>query len=339
MRVGVLGINHKSADLNLREQLARACQKRFSPDYALFPAFSYVVLSTCNRTEIYFSSDDLPLAHTALLAVLRSEIKEEFEHRIYSYFASDCFFHLARVTAGIDSAILGETEIQGQVKQAYEVAALTQPLTKDLHFIFQKSLKIGKEVRSKAFLTRGLPELDDAILQAIKNTFTEIYDKKVLFVGISEINHKIFERFKKEGFKNITFCNRTKEKLMVLEAREKISILDWQDQEKWNFYDILVFGTKSTQFLLDHALPGTISHKLVLDLSVPRNVDPKVGKFPNISLLNIDQLNKTIERKRRQKKMFVAEVENRVISKAVASQIDIFRLKEIKGLQRLLCVS
>src|SRR5262245_20986881 len=116
MKVGVVGINHKLADLKLREQLAKNCQKCFGSLRAVNEHHHFILLSTCNRTEIYFSSEDLTTTHTYLLSILRMEVEGEFDHKLYSYFGVDSFCHLTRVTLGLDSAIIGETEIQGQVK-------------------------------------------------------------------------------------------------------------------------------------------------------------------------------------------------------------------------------
>lgn len=112
MRIGVIGINSKLASLQLRERLAKACQKHFALQNCLHGPHRIVQLSTCNRTELYFYSHDLAEAHTYILNVLRQEIQDEFDQKLYSYFGCDCFQHLCRVATGLDSAIIGETEIQ-----------------------------------------------------------------------------------------------------------------------------------------------------------------------------------------------------------------------------------
>ena len=192
MRVGVVGINHKLADLKLREQLAKACQKWFGALNAVHDNHYFVLLSTCNRTEIYFSSQDLAETHTYLLGILRVEVEEEFDHKLYSYFGTDCFSHLARVTLGLDSAIIAETEIQGQVKLAYENTSEYHSMPKDMHFLFQKSLGIAKKLRSELQLGRGMPNLEHAILQTGKHMFQNPEKASLLFVGASDINQKIF---------------------------------------------------------------------------------------------------------------------------------------------------
>ncbi|MCP5469074.1 MAG: glutamyl-tRNA reductase [Chlamydiales bacterium] len=309
MLIGILGINHKSASLSLREKLAKACVKRFHPSH--LHSLDFVPLSTCNRTEIYFSAFDLAQMQTYLLNILREEIEEEFEHCVYSYFGMDAFLHLARVTSGMDSAIVGETEIQGQVKQAYELAC-SKYLPHTLHFIFQKSLKIGKEVRSKSLLDRGLPTLEDTI-------FTKVgAKKKVLFVGISKINQKIFNRFVQKGVTDITFCNRTEGKSLGTKS------LPFRSLHLWQTYDVAIFGTRSPDFLITpQTILGT-RPRLVIDLCVPRNVDPRLSRQPQVTLYNIDQLNREIDRKRKLKAAALEKIEHEIIERGVERQFALF---------------
>ena len=318
MLIGILGINHKSATLHLREKLAKACSKRFHPHH--LHTLDFVPLSTCNRTEIYFSSYDLAQTHTYLLNILRQEVDEEFEHHVYSYFGIDAFLHLARVTSGMDSAIIGETEIQGQVKQAYEMA-IPRKLSAALHFLFQKCLKIGKEVRSNSLLTRGLPTLEDTLYSKAKEM--ELIDKKVLFVGVSKINQKIFRRFVQKKVANITFCNRSEEKLANMAA----SKLPWRDLYLWQTFDLIIFGTKSTDFLVGPQTIFGTKKRLVVDLCVPRNVDPRLEQQEALTLLNIDQLNAEIDQKRKLKVAALERIEQEIIERGVNRQHTLFKNK------------
>lgn len=330
MRVGVIGINHKSADLRLREKLAKACQRRFGNQNSLHLPFTFILLSTCNRTEIYFNSLDLAHTHTEILTILRHEIEEEFEHRVYSYFGSECFYHLACVTSGVDSALIGETEIQGQVKRAYEGAARFHCLTPELHFLFQKCLKIGKSVRSEKALSKGLPTIEEAVLHAAQNLLSDLEQRKILFVGFSEINQKIFFRFKQKGIENITFCNRSHKK-----ALEKIKLLSWDQFDQWGDFDLAIFGTKCPDFIISKP-PPACRWKLVIDLSVPRNVDPQIGRQKEITLLNVDQLNRLVDRKRRIKAAELAYLKSDIIADAVERQVAIFKLKEWQRCSKVL---
>lgn len=314
MRVGVVGINHKLADLKLREQLAKACQKWFGALQAVHDNHYFILLSTCNRTEIYFSSEDLTSTHIYLLSILRVEVEEEFDHKLYSYFGVDCFSHLTRVTLGLDSAILAETEIQGQVKLAYEAASEYHSLPKDLHFLFQKALGISKKLRSELQLGRGMPNLEHAILQTGKHMFQFPEQTRLLFVGASEINQKILGFLKSKNFHNMTLCNRSDDQADQLAGHYGVQHLSWAQLNKWHEYDWIIVGTKSPDYLIfqQEISQRSISQKLMMDLCVPRNVDPKLGQDPRITLLNIDQINRLLKIRHRRMNHILADAEQRV---------------------------
>lgn len=314
MRIGVLGINHKLANLKLRELLAQACQRRFSAGNFTHGQHHFILLSTCNRTEIYFCSDDLAATHTYLLNIFRHEVEEEFDQKLYSYFGKDCFFHLTRVTAGLDSAIVAETEIQGQVKNAYEVSAQFSQFPEELHYLFQKALKIGKKVRSTFLLNRGLPEIEHAIFNTGLHFFQNIDLARVLFVGISEINQKILHFFKSKNLHDVTICNRTKENAQDLVKAHQLHFLDWKHLCQWSDYDWIILGTKAPHHLISSQdLPSAaLGEKLIIDLSVPRNVDPLVAKHPNITLLNIDQMNRMLTFRKQKLFHMLAQAEQHV---------------------------
>jgi glutamyl-tRNA reductase len=315
MRVGVVGINHKLADLKLREQLAKSCQRWFGALQAVHGDHYFVLLCTCNRTEIYFSSHDLATTHSYLLGILRVEVKEEFDHKLYSYFGADCFCHLTRVTLGLDSAIIAETEIQGQVKLAYENTVEYHALPGDLHFLFQKALGIAKKLRSELQLGRGMPNLEHAILQTGKQIFQIPEQARLLFVGASDINQKILMFLKNKNFQNVTLCNRSEDQAKALAEQYHVNYLAWSELKCWHEYDWIIFGTKSPDYLItqQEISQRTISQKLIMDLCVPRNVDPKLGQDTRITLLNIDQINRLLKIRHRRMTNTLEEAEKRVV--------------------------
>jgi glutamyl-tRNA reductase len=273
------------------------------------------LLSTCNRTEVYFSSHDLAETHTYLLGILRVEVEEEFDHKLYSYFGADCFSHLARVTLGLDSAIIAETEIQGQVKLAYENTSEYHSMPKDMHFLFQKSLGIAKKLRSELQLGRGMPNLEHAILQTGKHMFQNFEKTRLLFVGASDINQKIFAFLKNKGFQNMTLCNRSDGQACELADEYSMEHLPWSQLNQWVNYDWVIFGTKSPDYLITQQQLSHISigQKLIMDLCVPRNVDPKLGQDSRITLLNIDQINRLLKIRYRRMIHLLAQAEERVV--------------------------
>lgn len=316
MRVGVIGINHKLADLKLREQLAKACQMRFGAFHAARGEHHFILLSTCNRTEVYFSSEDLAATHSYLLSILRMDVEEEFDHKLYSYFGGDCFCHLTRVTSGLDSAIIGETEIQGQVKVAYENAIEFHPLPQELHFLFQKSLAIAKKVRTELQLGRGMPNLEHAIMQTGKHVFESAEQQaQLLFVGASEINLKVLKFLKTKNFQHITLCNRSDNHACALAEKHEIGYLPWDQLASWKEYDWVICGTKSPDYLIrkEEICNVPIGKKLIMDLSVPRNVEPRLGQDPRITLLNIDQINRLLKTRHQCMSHILAAAEERVM--------------------------
>lgn len=340
MRIGVLGINHKLADLQLRELLAKACERRFAAGNSLHALHTFILLSTCNRTEIYFSSEDLAESHSYLLTILRQEVEQDFDQKLYSFFGVDCFLHLCRVTAGLDSAIVAETEIQRQVKAAYENAALYLTLPSELHYLFQKSLKIAKQVRTQLPLKPGLPDIEHAIL----NTGYPLFDNsdiKILFVGASDINIKILRFLKSKHYQNITLCNRTRERAENLASHHALRLLDWRNLSSWPTYDWIIFGTKSPETLIHpHDLLTTVvKPKLLIDLSVPRNVDPLLNHYPNITLLNIDQINRSLQTRHHTFTQTLLQAEQ-IIAHAAKTHLHLFyqKSRQRKALSTLECI-
>lgn len=331
MRVGVVGINHKLADLKLRETLAKACHKRFGPFQSIQGEHVFVLLSTCNRTEIYFCSDDLTATHTHLLAILRLDVEQEFDHKLYSYFGLDCFKHLARVAAGLDSAIIGETEIQRQVKLAYEATSTNYSLPHDMHFLFQKSLGIAKKIRFELQLGRGMPNLEHAIFQTGHHFFEKPKEANILFVGASEINEKILSFLLMKQFHQITLCNRSISQSERWGNDYNIPFISWDQFREWESFDWIIFGTKSPDYLItqDQLSLKNKNKKLIMDLCVPRNVDPKVGKNPFITLMNIDQINRLLKIRHRRMNHGLIEAEQK-ITQSAAEQTFRFR-KKISG--------
>ncbi len=316
MRIGVIGINHKLASLQLREKLGKACQKWFGIGQIQHEQHSFILLSTCNRTEVYFSSEDLPKTHSYLLKFLRHEIEEEFDHKLYSFFGIDCFCHLTRVTLGLDSAIVGETEIQGQVKLAYEQTAALHSLPKEMHFVFQKSLNIAKQVRTQFPLSREIQSLEEVIYDVGKKMFVTPQCSQLLLVGASQINQKILLFLKKKKLQNITICNRSEREGEKWKQCYDIHHLPWSKIRCWHTYDWVITGTKSSEYLLMRKdLPFHLTNKkLLIDLSVPRNIDPQIAQDSSVALFNMDQMNGFLKIHSHHIFSTIAEAEKRVIN-------------------------
>ncbi len=309
MQVGIVGINHKSSSLPLREKLAKAFQK-------VFGLRNGVLLSTCNRTEFYFCAKSLADTQMEILSLLREEIEGSFEHALYFYFGCDCFNHLGRVVSGVDSAIFGESDIQRQVKLSYENVRKKKVLCHELHYLFQKGLKIGKEMRSSFLMANKEAPLPFAIQSILEKNQRPIEECQMLFVGNSAINRKLISYFQFKGAKKLTLCTRMKEGEFP-----KVSLEDWGVLKRWDNFDVVICGTYHKKHILQWS-HRSFQETLLFDLSVPRNIDPVLGAYPKLKLYNIDQITMLAQKKRGEKEIALCE---NVIEKAVQRQMQLFK--------------
>lgn len=300
LKVGVIGINHKIANLAFREAMARGAAT-LSGEKALFFPHSVLLLSTCNRTEIYFGGNDLASIHSDLLEWLRGYIREAFEHRLYSYFGLDCFIHLARVAAGLDSAILAETEIQAQVKTAYASACKFAKLPSCMHYVFQKALKIGKLVRNQSREFSREPECQEvmgrgnSLFQAVwklaNQHLESISRARILLIGYSEINRGMVHFLRRRKIEQFTLITQQPATVSL----EGCISLGYDAIDTWPDYDWIVCASAHDRFLIGGRGKGCHA---IFDLSVPRNVDPDVGTSAGVMLYNIEQINDWIQQTR-----------------------------------------
>jgi glutamyl-tRNA reductase len=286
MHVGIVGIHFKTADLALHEFVARGAISLFEGDLAI----PMVLLSTCNRTEIYFSSNDLLSTRDQIVRLLETHAGRSIGSFIYSYFEKDCFVHLCRVVSGLDSVILFETEIVRQVKIAYSSATKRFVLPSILHYLFQKSLQIGKAVRTNFVSQKERLTLFYTLWSLADSFFQDLRKKKVLLVGYSQIHRKFALFLKTKGVFDLTFCSRFPQLVSGWPCigRESVSC--------WNQYDLISSAStevRTCEYLISGE--GKKTH-LIFDLSVPRNVDPNIEKG-GVVLFNMEQINDLIEQK------------------------------------------
>ena len=331
MRVGLIGINYKSSELSLRELLAKVCQVCFGGESEDAERLCCVLLSTCNRTELYFSADDLAEAHSEILHILRAKVDLPFEHKLYSYFNEDCFTHLALVTTGLDSVIIAESEIQRQVKEAYENACLYHRLPSCMHFMFQKSLKIGKSFRTSSSLVRTNVTLEGLIYDLSQIIYKDIRSASLLFIGNSEINRKILGYFKHKEIHNLTLCTRGLVSAQELSREYDLNFLKWDDMSAWHEFDIVICGTNQHDYLIfpEQVPQGHLANnRMIFDLSMPRNADPRLSRHPQITLLNIEELGGLIDKRQKHHFLEIAAAEENIRSD-VQWQLGIFEARSV----------
>jgi glutamyl-tRNA reductase len=331
MEVGVVGINHKSCPLYLREILTRACDEIFGSNRALI--CPYVFLSTCNRVEIYFTGQEIASCHVKILSLLRKRVLLPFEHVLYSYFESDVFLHLVRVTSGLDSAIIGESDIQRQVKLAYEKACKDSEgkIGSSLHYLFQKSLRMAKEVRSLYSYSKERESLEEKVFSHIKTFLQEIPSRKLLLIGNSEMNRKLIVVLATKMFKKIVLYSRrgVDEELLrkhpIVQMEGETVLKDWQE------YDVVISATKYPGYILHH-VPRKSGHKmLIFDLSIPRSIDPLLAQDPRTTLLNSEDVAALLEHKRGVQKKELGTCEE-ALKRCVERYFALYRAKQFNQL-------
>ena len=308
MRIGLVGINYKSSPIGLRETLVRAFKK-------IFIQKPGVLLLTCHRLEFYFSTHCLLETQMDILSLLRAEMQESFEHALYSYFSQDCFRHLGRVVSGVDSAVFGETEIQRQVKLAYETARAIKPLPYDIHYLFQKGLKIGKEIRSAFLVDQKEVSLPWLIQEILEKELGDLEKVKILFVGCSAINRRIISFFQSRNLGLLTLCTRVKKGPFP----KKVIVKDWSALKEWNAYDVVICGTYHEGYVIEQT-DQILKETLLFDLGVPRNVDVALEKTPFLKLYNVDQIGEFAQRRGRKALTFC----ERQIEQAIERQMRLF---------------
>lgn len=302
MAICLLGINHKTADVKLREQFTVA-----ETDYASHleglnkhPEIeAAAVLSTCNRTEYYFSTPSVEQLHEALDRILA------FDHRaahVYLKADQECAAHLFSVAAGIDSLVLGETQIQGQVKRAFDEAKKVN-LNSELNKLFQLAFKTAKLVRSETEIGRNPVSVAHCAVQLGRQIFGSLDEQNVLVVGAGETAELLIRYLINHQATKITISNRSPERAEKL-ARHfaaKTMPLDRLSHNMADF-DLVFTATASPVILLDKA---TINNALqirkfkpmvLIDLSVPRDIDEQIKDLDDAFLYTVDDLEAVITR-------------------------------------------
>jgi len=281
LQVNIVGINFKTADLALHEMVARGVENFLMEPSSRHPM---ILLSTCNRTEIYFSTEDPPFDWRRFFSFLPLH---EQKNRLYSYSGTDCFFHLCKVAAGLDSAVFAETEILRQVKIAYTRASEQGRLSSSMHYLFQKAFKIAKAVRSHFFAKKTFPTLYSILWQLAGEELKNRDTMRVLLVGYSEIHRRFAAFLAYKGVQSVSFCTRFPKQIGLS------NVYGREELQNWNQYDLISCATQADDFLI--VGQGGKKH-LIFDLSVPRNVDPAVIS-DRISLFNMEQINQLIGEK------------------------------------------
>jgi len=306
VKIFAAGISHKTAPVELREQLA--VEQSDTADLAfVLKSFGHldeiVLLSTCNRVEIYGTTRQATDHIKSLLQLLCAEPRA-LEPHIYLYEDADAVRHLLRVAAGLDSMVLGETEITGQIKNAYEVAreaGLTGPV---LNRLFQKAFQTTKEIRTRTAIGRGAVSIKSTAVELIEKAFSnDVANKSIMVIGAGEMAERCVQLLVKKGVRSIFVSSRSFDRALDLAIRYGgEAVCFGYCLFEMREVDVVIAATSSAETLLvrediENLMSARRNQPLLLiDLSVPRNIDPAVTGLGDVSLYNIDDLEAVARR-------------------------------------------
>jgi len=302
MRLLAVGISHRTAPVELREAVdfaRRGLEAALTAFAARGVSSEAVVLSTCNRAEIYAlgDSDGAIDAINRFFAEYHELDAARIAEHLYSYRGTDAARHLFRVAAGLDSLVVGEPQILGQVKEAYSTARDLRFAGTVTHRLFHAAFAVGKRVRSETGLGEGAVSVSYAAIELAKKIFGQLTGLSVLILGAGEMAELTGTHLRSQRVKQITIASRTLANATGLAAKLEGRAVPWQDlRSAVAVADIIVTATGATEPILTKGAveDATRLHRhrplFIIDIAVPRDVEPSVGDLEQVFLYHMDDL-------------------------------------------------
>jgi len=321
MAVWALGLNHNTAPLDLRGKFAFAIEHMPPVLSGLKSTIKsqgeVAILSTCNRTEIYCAANELALPETfQWLAHSGGVSTETLQAHTYSLLDAGAARHAFRVASGLDSMVLGEPQILGQMKDAVRVASEVGALGTTLHQLFQRSFSVAKEVRTTTDIGAHSISMAAAAVRLASQLFEDLSKVKILFVGAGEMIELCATHFNAKNPKQITIANRTQERGERLAEQFKGASMRLADlPERLHEFDIVISCTSSTLPLIglgavERALKARKNRPMfMVDLAVPRDIEPEVKSLSDVYLYTVDDLSGVVQTAQANRQAAVAEAE------------------------------
>jgi glutamyl-tRNA reductase len=303
----LLGVSHRTAPLALRERLDFASRDVGNALLVLAnrPAVAEaIVLSTCNRSEIYVETPDTTRARDELMRFLCEYHKltpETFQPHLFEYGDRAAVAHLFRVAAGLDSLVVGEPQILGQVKDALQSAAEKRSAGPVLGKVFTWSFGVGKRVRTETALGEGAVSVSFAAVALARKIFGRLNGRRVLVVGAGEISTLTAQHLRSQGVGEIIITSRTDAHAAALAAEVGGMAVPWEGMvNALGTADIVLTATGSQRPIITRAqLEPVTRHRgsplFIIDVAVPRDVDPAVGEIEQVFLYNVDDLQQIVQ--------------------------------------------
>lgn len=340
MNLMMAGISHKTAPLGIRERfyLSETERELLLSTYQSSPAVvEVIVLSTCNRTEIYahvLDGHDASVLWRPLFNIKKLKSAPKLPQHFYSFIGKECVNQFLRVTAGIDSIVLGEKQILGQVKSAIELSRERGMLGKYFNILSGIAVKAGKKAQSETQISCGGVSVSWAAVTKAYHMLGTLHDKSFLIMGAGKMGSLAASQLSDRGAGQIYVMNRCQEKAQAIaDQLNGIPVSFWDIKEILQKTDVCICSVGAPHYLLERTMVEKVMPfrparpLLCVDISVPRNIEPSVAEIENVSLITIDDLGEVVAENMGKRHSALSQVESIIDQKIEQYYRKIARMK------------
>ncbi len=343
MQIILVGINHKTAPVDVRERFA--CDAELISEALgklrnAYPSAEFVLLSTCNRVECYAvvdrDSGPAPSELGRWLAEFRSIEFASIEKHLYSKMNEDVAAHLFTVASGLDSMVIGESQITAQVKESYKIACKCRTAGKVLNRLFHDAFRTTKEIITKTSISSRRVSVAGVTVGLARQLFSDIKAANVVIAGAGQMAELLVEHFQHEQCRRVTVVNRSEQRACQLAEKHNVVNKSWELLDEEMIEANIVVGAASAQegylFSKDR-IKSLMSRRrnhllLIIDIAVPRSFDPAVGKIENVYLYSIDDLAQVAQDNIEQREGDLEQAVQ-IICESVPAFMDWFMIRDV----------
>lgn len=332
MKIAVIGLNHRTADVDLREKLAfngPKLEEGLLKIRALSSVKEAVILSTCNRVELYLNTHGEKAGGEVkgFLESFHAVGRDSLDRSLYVHFDSDAVRHVFRVAASLDSMVVGEPQILGQLKESFEFALERKTTGVILNRLFKKAISVAKRVRTETKIAENAVSISFAAVELARKIFTELEGKSFMLLGAGEMAELAAKHMMNNGVKEIVVVNRTFETGCRLAEEFGGRAVRFEDfLTELVHSDILICSTGASTYVLGKAQMQKVMKErknrpvFIIDISVPRNIDPGINDLGNVYLYDVDDLQGVVDSNIHERKKEAEKAEG-----IIDEEIDTFR--------------
>jgi len=324
-----ISINHQTSSIEHREALHLSKNEiiELVPKLKENLFSEGIIVSTCNRTEIFGIIKDEKLTYKEVQKALLDfkPIKGITSNNFINYFSCSAVKHLFKVSSGIDSLVLGDSQILGQVKEAFELSNELDFSGTLTHRLYEASMRVGKRAIHETMIGEGAVTVSFASVKIIEKIFSDFASKNALIIGAGETGELAAVHLKDKGIGKLFITNRTKERAVKLAEKVNGTAIKYDlYKERLNEFDIIISATSSDEYILSYKDVKQMMKKrkgdicCIMDIAIPRDVDPKVKKIDGVFYNDIDSLNIIVDNNRKKREKEIPIINNIIMEEMIA---------------------